>query len=280
MNNFAVLNIAYTPAPTALSFVVETNNPCHLTCYYTDKEPGRHRTARNQRGLTLPWGAYYCFVAWKTVEQTEPGDTLIHTFEIPDWSYCQTKWFAFRGTVAGVLSPSVSCLFKYHHPGPLPTRYEHYIINDDDEKAIFDRHWRGQSFTPSTAHKITSVKLLLSRVLLPGQVTASIRAATYGKPIGPDLCSGTFNGNTLTTEEAGEWKEIIFGIQPLLLPATIYAIVIRAIYGDGSNNLRWRDDNTSPVYPGGLYLTSENSGTSWDRWRETDMMFEEWGIAI
>jgi hypothetical protein len=120
MNNFAVLTIAYSPAPTTLPLNVDTNNPCHLTCYYTDKEPGSHRTSRNQRGLTLPWGVYYCFVAWKSVEQTEPGDTLIHTFEIPDWSLCQTKWFAFRGTVASVLSPSVSCLFKYHHPGTLP----------------------------------------------------------------------------------------------------------------------------------------------------------------
>ncbi len=280
MNNFAVLTIAYSPAPTTLPLSIDTNNPCHLTCYYTDKEPGRHRTARNQRGLTLPWGVYYCFVAWLSVEQTEPGDTLTHTFEIPDWSYCQTKWFAFRGTVAGVLSPSVSCLFKYHHPGPLPTRFEHYIVGDDDEKAIFDRHWRGQSFTPSIAHKITSVKLLLRRVGLPGIVTVSIRPTAFRRPIEPDLCVGTIDGNTLTTDGAGEWKEIIFDIHPPLSSFTMYAKVIRAIHGDGSNNLRWRDDNSLPTYPGGEYLTSANSGLTWDRWPGTDMMFEEWGIAI
>ncbi len=174
----------------------------------------------------------------------------------------------------------VSCLFKYHHPGPLPTRYEHYIINDDDEKAIFDRHWRGQSFTPSIAHKITSVKLLLRRVLFPGIVTVSIRATAFSVPTGPDLCSGTFDGNTLTTDGAGEWKEIIFDIHPPLIPFTMYAKVIRAINGDGSNNLRWRDDNSLPTYLGGSYLYSENSGETWTRVRETDMMFEEWGIAI
>ncbi len=118
MNNFAVLDIAYYHTPTSITITITTNNPCHLTCYYTDKEPGSHRTSRNQRGLTLPWGVYYCFVAWLSVEQSEAGDTLIHTFEIPAWSYCQTKWLAFRGTVAEVLSPSVSCLFEHHHPGP------------------------------------------------------------------------------------------------------------------------------------------------------------------
>ena len=114
MNNFAVLDIAYHPTPTTVSIVTHTNNPCHLTCYYSDKEPRRHRTSRNQRGLTLPWGAYYCFVSWLSVEQTEPGDTLIHTFYFPTWVLCQTKWLVFRGTVSGVLSPSVSPIFKYH----------------------------------------------------------------------------------------------------------------------------------------------------------------------
>jgi len=133
MNNFAVLNIAYYHTPTSISITITTNNPCHLTCYYTDKEPLRHRTSRNQRGLTLPWGAYYCFVAWQSVEQTEPGDTLIHTFEITPWSYCQTKWFAFRGTVAELLSPSVSCLFEHHHPGPIINQLTIPVahVNDD-----------------------------------------------------------------------------------------------------------------------------------------------------
>jgi hypothetical protein len=280
MNNFAVLNIAYTPDPTTLSFIVETNNPCHLTCYYTDKEPGRHRTARNQRGLTLPWGAYYCFVAWQSVEQTEPGDTLIHTFEIPDWSFCQTKWFAFRGTVAEVLSPSVSCLFKYHHPGALARLFEHYIVGDDDEKAMFGKYWISQTFTPSEAHDITMVKLLLRRVGFPGNVTASIRPTTFGEPVEPDLCSRTFNGNTLTTEGAGEWRGITFELQPSLPADTIFAIVLRAIGGDGVNNLRWRADSSAPAYPRGMYLTSSNSGLTWDRYPGSDMMFEEWGIAI
>ncbi|MBA7575047.1 hypothetical protein ES708_16863 [subsurface metagenome] len=117
MNNFAVINISYSHTATSVIITITTNTPCHLTCYFTDKEPVRHRTARNQRGLTLPWGAYYCFVAWLSLEQTQAGDTLIHTFEVPDWSYCQTKWFAFRGTIAGQLSPSVSPIFKHHHPG-------------------------------------------------------------------------------------------------------------------------------------------------------------------
>lgn len=120
MNNFAVLDITYLHFTLYILISNTTNNPCHLTCYYTDKTPLRHKTSRTERGLTLPWGAYFCFVAWLSVEQVEAGDTLTHTFRIPDWSYCQTKWFAFRGTVAEVLSPSVSPIFAHHHPGVIP----------------------------------------------------------------------------------------------------------------------------------------------------------------
>ncbi|MBA7554844.1 hypothetical protein ES705_47480 [subsurface metagenome] len=120
LQHFAVLAITYAPAIDSVFITCVTNNRCHLWCYYTDKQPLRHATSRVVRGLSLPWGAYWCFVAWKSVEQQEVGDTNFHTFEVPDWSYCQTKWFTFRGTVAGEVSPSVSALFQYHHPGVIP----------------------------------------------------------------------------------------------------------------------------------------------------------------
>ncbi|MBA7572152.1 hypothetical protein ES708_13928 [subsurface metagenome] len=120
LQHFAVLEVSYLHKLTSIVVSCDTNNPCHLTLYYTEKEPVRHATSLVKRGLAVPWGAYFCFVAWNSVEQQEAGDTLIHTFEVPDWSYCQTKWFTFRGTVTEALSPSVTALLKHHHPG-IPT---------------------------------------------------------------------------------------------------------------------------------------------------------------
>ena len=117
LQHFAVLEVSYLHFETSIVITCTTNNPCHLTLYYTEKEPLRHATSRVKRGVALPWGAYFCFVAWNSVEQQEAGDTLTHTFEVPDWSYCQTKWFTFRGTVNGTLSPSVTALIKHHHRG-------------------------------------------------------------------------------------------------------------------------------------------------------------------
>lgn len=109
LQHFAILDISYSYTATSVIITVTTNNPCHLTVYYTDKPPVRHITSRVLRGLALPWGAYWCFVGWNSVEQHEDGDTLIHTFEIPNWLYCQTKWVAFRGiTQPGAAPPTGS----------------------------------------------------------------------------------------------------------------------------------------------------------------------------
>ncbi len=175
MNNFAVLNIAYSHLPTAIVISITTNNPCHLTCYYSEKKPHRHKTSRTDRGLTLPWGAYYCFVSWKSVEQLEPGDTLTHTFQIPDWSYCQTKYFAFRGTVASELSPSVSCLFKHHHPGAIP-QVEEQPLYDNLNYFLPTREKQGQRLT-ITNRILSELAFVLDRqgTGMTGDISFAIR---------------------------------------------------------------------------------------------------------
>jgi len=50
----------------------------------------------------------------------EAGDTLFHRFNVLNWNALQTKWFSFRGTIGGALSPSVSPIFEHKHPGGLP----------------------------------------------------------------------------------------------------------------------------------------------------------------
>ncbi len=175
MNNFAVLTIAYSHTATSIITTITTNTPCHLTCYYTDKAPVRHRTSRTDRGLTLPWGAYFCFVAWKSVEQQEPGDTLTHTFEIPDWAFCHTKYFAFRGTVAGVLSPSVSPIFRHHHPGAYPLIEEQTIATATISMDQFRSLRLGQRLIISK-RRVIHLGFWLCRISTPtGDVTFTIR---------------------------------------------------------------------------------------------------------
>lgn len=161
--------------------------------------------------------------------------------------------------------------------------YEHYNTGDNVSVSFYGDTWMAQTFTPSTSHTITSVKLLLLRYNSPGTITVSIRATTVdGHPTaGPDLCSGTTDGNTLPAwvsgeEEVGEWREISLGDGYELEAGTKYAIVVRLV-GDISNNLRWRLDNTSPTYTDGNYEKSLSAGMSWSAITTNDFMFEEWG---
>jgi hypothetical protein len=157
--------------------------------------------------------------------------------------------------------------------------YEYNNTGDNSWTWLYGSYWRAQTFTPSVAHTITSVKLKIFRVGAPGTINVCIRATSSGQPSGSDLCSGTINGDSLTTDTGGAWYEITLGGGYGLSAGTTYAIVVRATSGDGSNYVGWRADST-PTYGGGILLTSSNSGSSWTSVANYDLMFEEWGNAI
>ena len=164
----------------------------------------------------------------------------------------------------------------------MAVRYEYYNTGDDDARQVYGTLWRAQTFTPDTDHTITSVKLLASKYIFfgtVGTVTVSIRATSGLKPTGGDLCSGTTDGDTLTTNSAGEWREITLGAGYSLSASTMYAIVVRALDGSAFASIRLRVDETSPTYTGGTDCYSTNSGSSWTIVFGTDLMFEEWGAA-
>jgi len=173
---------------------------------------------------------------------------------------------------------------------PMPvmaaSMFEHYNTGDDNYCTIYGSRWCAQTFTPSVAHTITSVKLMLYRggtVGTPGIVTVSIRATSGGDPTGSDLCSGTTNGDTLTNISPGEWREITFTSSYSLSAGTQYAIVVRATSGDPTNSfIRWRQDGSSATYAGGTLAFSNDDGTNWDSssYPNNDLMFEEWGDPL
>lgn len=159
--------------------------------------------------------------------------------------------------------------------------YEYYNTGDDGYGNLYDERRYAQTFTPSIAHEITSVKLLLFRDGSPGTITVSIRATDVsGHPTGSDLCSGTIDGNTLTTDTDGLWYEITLGAGFNLNADTKYAIVMKAASTTPSHMLCPRRDESSPTYERGNYDYSSDSGSTWTADTERDFMFEEWGVVI
>lgn len=160
----------------------------------------------------------------------------------------------------------------------MSTLYENYITGDTNQGGLFEPNWDSQTFTPSTNHIITSVKLKLWRVGSPGTLTISIRATSSSLPTGSDLAVGTTDGDTLPTSAgSAEWREITFTTGYLLIAGTEYAIVARALSGNGSNYGQWRYDDFSPTYTDGQRAFSSNSGASWTAASTDDFMFEEYG---
>jgi hypothetical protein len=161
-----------------------------------------------------------------------------------------------------------------------PSIYENYNTGYGTGAAYSGATWMAQTFTPSVAHTITSVKLMFWRQGSgPGTITVGIRLTSGGLPTGSDLCNGTIQGSSLTTPNPGAWYEITLGSGYSLSAGIQYSIVVRGSAGDASNCGRWNFDYSPGKYGGGSLFYSNNSGSSWSTWAGCDFMFEEWGNA-
>lgn len=159
-------------------------------------------------------------------------------------------------------------------------KYEYYDTGDDGVYSCYSSGWRAQTFTPSIAHTIKSVKLKLHRSSTAYTLTVGIYATSSGLPTGSALCSGTLAGSSVTTDSAGAWYEITLGSGASLAAGTKYAIVIS--YSSGSINwvMNIHADTSSPTYSGGNVCYSSNSGDSWSAITAYDFQFEDWGDAV
>lgn len=276
MYNFALLSIAYTRLGLGVQVETTSNAICHLTLYWTDKKPWRHHSERLVRGLVVPWGTYFCFVAWHAVEQNEAGDTLTHTFDLPDWNYCETIWFTFRGTVGAEISPSGGPIFEKHNDFFPYTRYEYYIAASNTGIVTNGTIRIAQTFTPLLHHTITQVVLLLSRIGLPGTIIVGIEETTpTGRPDDVILTGGTFNGDDLPPTVPGPPAWITIPIDPFLLTAgTMYAIVL--FRGLAGTKIAWDAKDLNP-YPRGRAWGWVTGPNRWVAAGTFDLLFEEWG---
>ena len=161
------------------------------------------------------------------------------------------------------------------------TLYESYNTGDDFDIALNNdaRKW-GQTFTPSNAHDITSVKLKLFKTNSPGDMTVEIYATDgSGHPTGAALASGTIAAADISsTSSPGDWYECTFGSSALLSASTKYGIVLSTSgTWDATNFIVWREDGSSATYSGGNYMYLD-TGTWYDGPND-DFMFEEYGTA-
>jgi len=115
--HFAVHDLILTITPDGYIFTTITDVPCHLYCRITKEEPRIHKKPTLRRGTWLSDDVRFCFTVYHDNEQEEAGDTLTHTFIKEAWPICETRWFYFHGTIAGVPSVSTTAIFDKHFKG-------------------------------------------------------------------------------------------------------------------------------------------------------------------
>lgn len=140
------------------------------------------------------------------------------------------------------------------------------------EEQISSTFWAAQTFK-CPGGTITSAAFKGYRVGSIGTLTLSLRAVSGDNvPVGSDLASASFDGDTLTTSGGGEVKELTFSPSLKVLPGTKLALVIRVPNSaDNSLELFARTGN---LYTEGNYATSSDSGVTWGADLSSDWFFE------
>lgn len=116
---------------------------------------------------------------------------------------------------------------------------------------------KAQTFQASASYTMASVKLKLYRSGNPGTITIELQGVSGSNPDANVLAIGTTNGNTLTTNTAGEWREITFAVPYVVTSGIDYAVVMSA----QAYNAYWKVDRGG-TYPNGS-VRGSSSGETW-----------------
>jgi hypothetical protein len=160
--------------------------------------------------------------------------------------------------------------------------WEYYYTGVDSSYEVYGNIWYGQTFTiDPESHTVAQIGIVAYREGLPGTVTLSIRATDdSGLPTGVDLASGTFVGDTITTNNAtGSWYGVAVTEESLSYNVT-YAIIVRAEVGDADNSLHVMLDGSSAAYAGGSVVTSDSAGLDWATDDDDDIYFRIYGSGL
>lgn len=94
-----------------------------------------------------------------------------------------------------------------------------------------------------------------------------------GDPDGASVATGNLATSGLSG--TADWYSIDLGVGAELTQDTQYTIVVKqdGVYAD---RVYWRYDLTGATYAGGVYIMTDDGGTTWTQNSDADFMFEEY----
>ena len=163
----------------------------------------------------------------------------------------------------------------------MATLYQYYNADTYITNSIYEPYRSGQTFTTTVGYDLTSIKVFANRRGSPGDVTVSLyKTDVNGKPTGATVSTGTIAEADLvdSVDDTGcAWVTVTMSAYTMEA-STQYALVLRIAAGDALNKARFMyDQDGSPIYSGGTFLTTSDSGSSWTTYITLVGLFEIWG---
>ena len=272
MTHWALLDYSITSTPTQVTLITHTSTPAHLFAHYTTIQPVRTLLPRIRRGIQVFCYPRWSFTSQGYIEQTEPGETLEHTFIFDPWLNCITRWVLLSAQTDLTIKDSSGPILKYHNY--TATRYEYFLI-PTYVNFVSGQTWHATKITPTLSHSVTYIRLYLHHVVgTPGPMTVSIKAIDVnGHPTGPDLCSGDLDTTLLTVTG---WYSITMTTPENLISGITYAIVARCPAGTGADYVYWYSGAVSGG--NGKWEKSSDSGITWYSYTAYTLTFEVYGF--
>lgn len=152
------------------------------------------------------------------------------------------------------------------------TLYGYFNGSADGQPTIDNDVWRGEAFTPSVTHKITSVKFYVRWNVSSADFVFKIYLTDGShKATGSALYSHTFGWTGLQNETYGTLEEVSFTDGITLSAGTEYCLVLGGINGYGGGG----GVASNGYQNGGLGSYTYNGGSSWSN--AGDISFYEYG---
>jgi len=169
-------------------------------------------------------------------------------------------------------------------------------LDDDQDGTIQQQYWRAQQYIPFSNFKLSSVKI---KVWKSGNPTSDLtfivrphyRQLAYNtSPYPLDLGTVSVPASSISGSSPGTWVEFTLPTPVQLQAGHRYWMVFKTTGGDGSNQFRWRYDQSgspfgrsmsdypvSAVYSPVQTASSNDSGGSWTDYAGGCHMIEIYG---
>lgn len=275
------------------NITLTTNRACHLYLYWTDKAPWVHNITRNERGLLVPWDAYWCYVVWTLIDQNEPGDTTTHTYSWLGWEHCQTKYFRFHGTIASNTSPSDSPIFHKHYIKPAgPERKDYLDLREPPDYS--NTRWQCQPFKPLHTETIQYLKLWFTRLgTVRDDATIYLEEAdethtpkrAYNNQTGHILAQGSIPKADLNAIPAYQYHQHTIQLTPhYAVDAATWYDIVKRTYPPGSRYYAYLAMGRASETP---FMGDDNycysnvanpAARSWAGGGKLRIAYEKWGV--